>query len=223
MADKKSWTKEETYSLISHWELHPELWDVKNKNHKNRLKRQNALKALSTMFITTPTEINRKLHNMRTQFHQELRKMQTKHSGCGSDEAYQSSWEFFRAMSFICCDNSNPKTVDVLENASEIKESFDTIDIDESPLVLQDKKPERKKKLYETKQDDFVKKPIKMDPPADEFQVFGDFVACELRNIRSRKNQNHLKRMIQRAILQISELDDNEREKAYSTSTSDAK
>jgi hypothetical protein len=62
-----------------------------------------------------------------------------------------------------------------------------------------------------------------MDPPADEFQVFGDFVACELRNIRTRKNQNHLKRMIQRAILQISELDDNEREKAYSTSTSDAK
>lgn len=46
------------------------------------------------------------------------------------------------------------------------------------------------------------------NPPIDDFQIFGDLVVSELRNLRSRENQNALKRMILRAISHISEVDD---------------
>jgi len=41
----------------------------------------------------------------------------------------------------------------------------------------------------------------------DEYGVFGKFVAQELRSLRSDVNRRLLKRMIQKAVLKISELD----------------
>lgn len=49
-----------------------------------------------------------------------------------------------------------------------------------------------------------------MDRPIDNFQIFGDYVASELRSLRSEQLQRKLKRMIQKAILEISELADEE-------------
>ncbi|XP_060810889.1 uncharacterized protein LOC106134838 isoform X2 [Amyelois transitella] len=43
---------------------------------------------------------------------------------------------------------------------------------------------------------------------ADECQIFGDFVASELRTLRSDESRKRLKRMIQKAILQIGEEED---------------
>ncbi|CAH1397063.1 unnamed protein product [Nezara viridula] len=42
----------------------------------------------------------------------------------------------------------------------------------------------------------------------DDFQVFGEFVARELRNLRSDFNRRRLKRMIQKVIIEVSESDD---------------
>lgn len=46
--------------------------------------------------------------------------------------------------------------------------------------------------------------------PIDAYQAFGDFVAAELRSLRSGKHRKQLKRTIQREILKISELDDSD-------------
>lgn len=65
--------------------------------------------------------------------------------------------------------------------------------------------------IEEKEQNCLLRNPLQVgDKITDEFQVFGDFVASELRNLRSRENQNRLKRMIQRSILEISEIDDND-------------
>lgn len=114
MADKKSWSKEETLSLISHWELHPVLWDVKNKNYRNRIKKQNALRTIGAALNTNENEIGRKLHNLRTQFHSELRKIKANHSGDGTEDKYETNWEFFEAIKFIQADHSNKQTIDNL-------------------------------------------------------------------------------------------------------------
>ncbi|XP_014285906.1 uncharacterized protein [Halyomorpha halys] len=42
----------------------------------------------------------------------------------------------------------------------------------------------------------------------DECQVFGDFVAGEMRNLKSENNRKKLKRIIQKVIIEISELED---------------
>lgn len=107
MSEKKYWSNHDVLSLISKWELYPELWDVSNESYRNRLKKQNALKNLATIFETAEYEINRKFHNLRTQYHHELRRIQEKKS---ADDTYQSSWEYFDAMKFISCKRSNKRT-----------------------------------------------------------------------------------------------------------------
>lgn len=60
--------------------------------------------------------------------------------------------------------------------------------------------------------DDLIKKEMQeLQKPQDEYQVFGDFVASELRALQSDVNKRKLKRMIQKAIIDVGTLDENER------------
>jgi hypothetical protein len=43
----------------------------------------------------------------------------------------------------------------------------------------------------------------------DEYALFGSYVAHELRSLRSEEKRRDLKRIIQRAIIDMAELDDN--------------
>lgn len=110
MNENKTWTKQEVFSLIHHWKLHPELWDVKNKEYRNKAKKQAALRAIASELKTPENEIYRKFHNLRTQFHQELRRIKARRSCDGSEDTYRTSWKFFDAMGFIM-DHSSPKSL----------------------------------------------------------------------------------------------------------------
>jgi len=52
------------------------------------------------------------------------------------------------------------------------------------------------------------KKSAAVRKKTDEYGAFGKFVAQELRSLRSDVNRRLLKRMIQKAVLKVSELDD---------------
>lgn len=76
-----------------------------------------------------------------------------------------------------------------------------------SPQNKRTKKPTKKgESNYDfllTKAADAINK------PTDDFQIFADYVACELRNLRSAENQRLLKLAIQRSIIHYSEIDGN--------------
>lgn len=113
MTEKKTWSRKEIFSLIAQWEHHPELWDMKNKNFRNKIKKQKLIAELASKFNVDESEINRKLHNLRTQFHQELRKIARRQGDVlNGNGTYQSSWEFFNAMCFIRGDFSYSKSLD---------------------------------------------------------------------------------------------------------------
>jgi hypothetical protein len=46
--------------------------------------------------------------------------------------------------------------------------------------------------------------------PNDDAQIFGDYVASELRQLRNQANGRTLKRLINEAIMRVSDLDDSE-------------
>lgn len=56
-----------------------------------------------------------------------------------------------------------------------------------------------------------------LDTPSDEFHTFGEFVGSEVRNLKFDHNRRKLKRIIQKAILDISEIDENERSSSATT------
>lgn len=63
---KKVRSREEIVRLISQYEQHPELWDTQCKDYHNKVKKNSTLQILAAEFDTTDTEINKKLHNLKT-------------------------------------------------------------------------------------------------------------------------------------------------------------
>jgi len=100
MGDKKEWLKSEIDQLINMYHNKPELWDVKSKVYKDRVKKRDALDEIATTFETVE-EITRKIHNLRNQFNSEFKKTTKKKSGQGSDELYTSKWPYFKSLLFL--------------------------------------------------------------------------------------------------------------------------
>lgn len=101
MSGKKEWTRAEVLELISCYEQQQCLWNVHCKEYKNKLAKSDAFKELSVKFLTTVEEITRKIHNLRNQFNTELKKINSKKSGQGSDDNYISKWPYFKNLLFI--------------------------------------------------------------------------------------------------------------------------
>jgi hypothetical protein len=97
----RMWTRVDTESLILHVEGLPELWDLLSADYKDKVKKTNALENLAVQFDTSAAEIKRKLHNLRTQLNNELRKQRKRKSERGSDGNYNSTWEFFETIKFM--------------------------------------------------------------------------------------------------------------------------
>ena len=74
------------------------------------------------------------------------------------------------------------------------------------PTTVRNRKEERSDIAFYSKRLK-CKKSVTLRKKTDEYGVFGKFVAQELRSLRSDVNRRLLKRMIQKAVLKISELD----------------
>lgn len=98
--EKKLWSMVETNQLISMYASRPELWNAKSKHYKNRIKKRQAFDEIAQTFSVTVDEIYRKMHNLRTQFNNELRK--TKRSTDQPvGEPYVSKWPYFDSLKFL--------------------------------------------------------------------------------------------------------------------------
>lgn len=98
----KEWSKDETVKLIETVQLYPMIWDPRNSDYRNRVKKNSAVQDVSKEFGVTPEEMQRKWHNLRTQYNNEVRKVTKKKSGAGTaDVPLQSTWEYFNAMKFV--------------------------------------------------------------------------------------------------------------------------
>ena len=75
------------------------------------------------------------------------------------------------------------------------------------PVTVKNTKEERSDITSYRKRLKFEKR-VPVRKKTDEYGAFGKFVAQELRSLRSEVNRRLLKRMIQKAILKVSELDD---------------
>lgn len=106
--EKKTWDRRDVFALIADWKLTPALWDAKHKSYRSKIVKQTVLEELAAKYSTNANEINRKLHNLRTQYHSEIRRIRTKNGEDGTDYPYHTSWEFFDALKFIAGDTLDP-------------------------------------------------------------------------------------------------------------------
>jgi hypothetical protein len=84
MENKKLWNDGEVKLLIATYKENPILWDVHSTNYRDRTKEQATLQTIATKFNTDCGEITRKLHNLRSQFMQEVKKIKKEETWRGS-------------------------------------------------------------------------------------------------------------------------------------------
>ncbi|XP_049772623.1 uncharacterized protein LOC126159853 [Schistocerca cancellata] len=201
MEEKREWTKQDTENFIEAVESYPEIWDVHNRDFKDRMKKMCALNEISSIFDTSVKEVQRKWHNLKTQFSQEVRKLQKIKSGSPGIVS-DSRWPYFSAMKFL--ESSVATTSNRISSLSTKEEEIVTGD--DVPVANEGKKLKRK----ETKGsgNGLIEKAEKiLGQEIDAFQTFGDYVASELRSLKNEKNVNKLKIMILKNIIEISEID----------------
>ncbi|KAJ2952619.1 hypothetical protein O0L34_g6944 [Tuta absoluta] len=233
--NKMHWSSENTRKLIEIMERDcKELWDVKNSLIKDRKARQGKLEYLAVCFGTTSEEISRKIHNLRTQFNNELRKIKRRagegSSGvAGGGGGGVSGWEYFDALSFLLrAPTGDPLSMETVDGVNLALAEFQAEEEEEFGAAV------RSKSLGSSESGPTsrgIRVAASAPPPlppsahplmwpeqptprlrpghnADECQIFGDFVASELRTLRSDESRKKLKRMIQKAILMIGEEED---------------
>ncbi|XP_072943873.1 uncharacterized protein [Epargyreus clarus] len=229
--NKPHWNSENTMKLIFVLENDcKELWDIKHPMHKDKNARQGRHEYLAEMFGTTAEEIVRKLHNLRTQLNNELRKIKRRQSEYNDGSTPTSGWEYFDALSFLVrqhtMDISDPLNVDGVNLAlAEFQADEELVfgpRVKAAKAAASPPKPKPVKALRVAASAPpplppsahpmmWPEQPLPRLQPglaADECQIFGDFVASELRTLRSEGSRRRLKRIIQKAILDIGEEED---------------
>ncbi|XP_014281774.1 uncharacterized protein [Halyomorpha halys] len=96
----KHWEANEIIQLIELYETNPALWDIKSPDYKDKNKKNKIYEEIGTRLGSNGEEIQRKIHNLRNQVSQELRKMKSRKSGSG-DEEYRGTWPYFNLLKFI--------------------------------------------------------------------------------------------------------------------------
>ena len=118
ISKSRDWSREDVIKLIELYECNPCLWDCRNSDYKNRILKSEVCATIAGELSATVEEINRKLHNLRSQWHSEIKKFKIKKSGSGAEEVYKSNWWCFDALKFL--DVGNASTSDALENSSTL-------------------------------------------------------------------------------------------------------
>ncbi|XP_045781961.1 uncharacterized protein LOC123878688 [Maniola jurtina] len=223
------WTSEKTIKLIETFENEcRELWDPKHVLNKDRSARQAKLEYLAGVFGTNSEEISRKLHNLRTQFNNELRKIKRRASGGESSSGVSSGWEYFESLLFLLreplvdtTEGIDAVNLELAEFQADEEIEFEKVARGRLLAATPSVPPKSHKPMMRVAASAPNPLPVSSNPmlwpdepriystnEPDECQIFGDFVASELRTLRSRTTRNRLKRMIQKAILQVTEEED---------------
>lgn len=92
--------------MISLYEAHPQLYDVKNENYKNKTKRLHLVEGITKVFCEK-FKLTRKINSLRTQYTTEKNKIKKSLvSGSGADEIYKPTLWCFPLLGFL--DDGNP-------------------------------------------------------------------------------------------------------------------
>ncbi|XP_026482969.1 uncharacterized protein LOC113391236 [Ctenocephalides felis] len=210
------WKKNKVFQLIELVEARPELWNVRLKEYRNRDLKYKSLEAIATSLNLSVKIVKDKIHNLRCQLNEHLRKMKKFKSGQDADEWYKPKWEFFEAVKFMSIQTNS--TEDSIVSVGSAPDVIITDVLDHHDEEIKDNSGsgqtsvtnphKRKKRAPDSvkKVDEFLNEALTcVRPRRDQLDVFGEFVTAELRGIRSEDIRKKLKLKIQRAILEANE------------------
>ncbi|XP_055616994.1 uncharacterized protein LOC129779265 isoform X2 [Toxorhynchites rutilus septentrionalis] len=97
------WNSEQNEHFVELYKEQTILWNCMDPNYKNRDLRKASLEYIrSEVGLSDTKEVTKKIKNLRSTYNQEKLKIEkSKRSGCGTDEIYKPSVQWFDAMDYI--------------------------------------------------------------------------------------------------------------------------
>ncbi|XP_042888465.1 uncharacterized protein LOC122263888 [Penaeus japonicus] len=182
------WSNEMTRKLIDEYEKQPSLWDVFCPEFKDREHKNNSWKVMAESAGVDVPEVQRKIHNLRNQWNAEHRKMMERKFSSGS-EGPKSKWPYYDSLSFIKM-SLEAKRGKSNYNEKEELNRRDTLECHGTMSFGGPHRSARKRKVldedYMTTAVEFFQKPTIKNETRDEFSIFADYVASELRQMEDR-------------------------------------
>ncbi|CAK9811262.1 hypothetical protein ANTPLA_LOCUS6955 [Anthophora plagiata] len=216
MTTRKEWSKDEIFNLISMYEENSVLWNTKDVDHKNREKKNKIIEEMAANFNCLSEEIQRKIHNLRNQMSQELKKKKKRRSGSGIDEMDVSHWPYFAALKFLIpvlsvntIQSSYIQASIIIEKTTEAEEygTENSAEIDQKPKILM-QPPRKRKRENDDVSEQLIKSALEtLQKEPDEYDKFGQYVALELKSLKCDFNKARLKSEIRKVIVRIADED----------------
>ncbi|XP_032673785.1 uncharacterized protein LOC116845338 [Odontomachus brunneus] len=240
------WSMKDTFELIKRYKASM-LWDSNHLHYRDKTLRSKMINNIASAMNVSPKEVVRKLHNLRCQLSEQIRKSKSYVGFKG--KIHTSNWCYFSAMKFLlpAINNahrikklmeeadSEEKNTEEHGNLEEVEEKYETIPAKflsdtyneelKHSLMFLPKIPEEErnamefdglKETYEKKSHDKyvnfgyneeLTHSLRIVPKNDDDR-FGEYVALELRGLRSDMNKRRLKSEIRKAICRIVDFDE---------------
>lgn len=97
------WSSDANIKFVSLYKNEENLWNVFDKNYKNRDMRRSSLEFIcKEMNMISSAEVTKKIKNLRSTYNQEIIKIsKSKKSGSAAEELYKPSIKWFEDMDYI--------------------------------------------------------------------------------------------------------------------------
>ncbi|CAG9137202.1 unnamed protein product [Plutella xylostella] len=202
------WGNQLVLKLIELYESKGCLWDTNNREYKNKIKKYDAWEGLANELQIPRKDVEAKIHNLRSQFVREKKKIaSSKGTGKARDEVIESSsWFAYDAMKFLLSGATTSGGTDTLEIQAqhqdtdtqyfELSSENTQNSIQWNPQATMEASPRptssKSSKKRMLQQEDKLGEAFdimrsaknKMEATPDEFDVYGRYVASELRLIK---------------------------------------
>lgn len=96
------WSNENTLTLIELYQNSQLLWDTSHSDYKNKIKKNDAWESIATTLDIPRKDVEGKIHNIRSQFLRERKKIvSSKSTGSGSGDVHKSNWFAYDSLLFL--------------------------------------------------------------------------------------------------------------------------
>ncbi|XP_072944033.1 uncharacterized protein [Epargyreus clarus] len=198
------WSKEKTLKLIELLQLNATLWNPSLcDTRRDKQKRKEELRVIAEVLGISVPDTTKKIQHLRTQYNRESAR-EARANAEDPNYRYVSNWYAFEYLHFMK-DSSKPYRVFLSEDNAEVNSSVNSNDTTTSAETkVANVSPQHKvarTELYQSFKPEIVYPSA--PPTRDEFTVFGEYIANELRSLKGEKNLLVAKKKIQDVIFEV--------------------
>ncbi|KAL4714075.1 hypothetical protein ACJJTC_008429 [Scirpophaga incertulas] len=193
------WSKERTLKLIELLQLNASLWNPSMcENRRDKQKRKEELRIISDLLGISVPDTTKKIQHLRTQYNRESAR-EARALAQDPNDRYISNWYAFEYLHFMK-NSSKPYRLVQQEIQSEMGGLQSNSETTVGDSKLGNISPQYKITRIDSTNNVKV---CSTEKSRDEFAVFGEYIANELRSLKGEKNLLVTKKKIQDVIFEV--------------------